>query len=350
MSAARQQSAVPGAASRPAKLERMLLIRRFEEGMLRLHAQRIMPVHFHLAIGQESTAVAVCDVLAQQDVLYTNHRSNAHLLARGAQPDVMFAEQLGRIGGNTNGKGGTLHMIAPELGMPWTTSLVGSSIPMAVGTALALKQQRRPAIAVVFFGDGVLEEGAFYEGINLAVLWQVPLLCVCENNAVPAELRTSDITPPSTFRARRLADIPAAFDVPCATIDGADVDALFALMARTADAVRATNRVHFVEVRTTRYPGNQTFWPHLPGAETDVRWAWNEGEPPQELADWSRASDPVMRFIERLLAEGAMTRDQVVSMDAAVRARIERALDFAAASAPPSPEEAYRQTWAADLP
>lgn len=318
--------------------------------MLRLHAQRVMPVHFHIAIGQEPTAVAVCDVLAKEDVLYTNHRSNAHLLARGAQPDGMFAEQLGRIGGNTSGKGGTLHMIAPELGMPWTTSLVGSSIPMAVGTALALKQQRRAGIAVVFFGDGVLEEGAFYEGINLAVLWQVPLLCVCENNAVPAGLRGSDVTPPSTFRARRLSDIPAAFGVPCAAIDGADADALFALMARTADAVRTTNSVHFVEVRTTRFPGNQTFWPHLPGAETDVRWAWNEGQPPEELAAWSRDSDPVMRFIGKLLAEREMTRDEVLAIDAAVRARIERAMEFAIASPPPPPEEAYRQAWAADLP
>lgn len=335
--------------SLPAKLERMLLVRRFEEGMLRLHSRRIMPVHFHISIGQEAAAVGLCSALREDDVLYTNHRSNGHLIARGAGLDGMFAEQLGRAGGNTSGKGGTLHMIAPELGIPWTTSLVGSSIPMAVGTALAMKQQRRPGIVVAFFGDGVLEEGAFYEGINLAALWQVPLLCICENNAVPPELRSSDTTPPSTFRAGRLSDIPAAFGVPCAAIDGVDVPAVFRLMGEQANAVRSSGAPHFVEVRTTRYPGNQTFWPHLPGALTEVSWAWGDGQPPEELASWSRSSDPILRFIQALLADGTCTRDEVSRLDASVREQVDRAMDYAIGSPPPALEDARRQVWAEDL-
>ena len=132
------------------RFERMLLIRRFEEGMLRLHRRGILPCHFHVSIGQEATAVAVCRAAEEHDVLFTNHRSNGHLIARGADPGWMFAEQLGRVGGNTNGKGGTLHMIAPELGMPWTTSLVGCVVPMAVGAALIHKQQRRPGVVIAF--------------------------------------------------------------------------------------------------------------------------------------------------------------------------------------------------------
>lgn len=332
-----------------AKLERMLLIRRFEEGMLRLHSRRVMPVHFHISIGQEAAVVGVCSALREQDVVYSNHRSNGHLIARGAQLDWMFAEQLGRAGGNTSGKGGTLHMIAPDLGIPWTTSLVGSSIPMAVGTALAMKQQRRAGIVVAFFGDGVLEEGAFYEGINLAALWQVPLLFICENNAVPAELRSSDTTSSSTFRAGRLSDVPAAFGLPCAATDGADVPGVFRLMEKVVDTVRRTGTPYFVEVRTTRYPGNQTFWPHLPGAETDVRWAWGEGQPPEELAHWTRSSDPVMRFIQTLLADGVSSREEVSHIDGTVRAEVEGAMDFAIRSPQPSLEEAYRQVWAEDL-
>ena len=326
----------------------MLLIRRFEEGMLRLHQRRIMPVHFHISIGQEATAVAVCATATEQDVLYTNHRSNGHLIARGAEPGWMYAEQLGRMGGNTRGKGGTLHMIAPDLGMPWTTSLVGCSVPIAVGTALAQKQYKRPGIVIAFFGDGVLEEGAFYEGINLAALWEVPLLCVCENNGVPAELRGVDKTAPSTFRATRLSDIPNAFGLPCATIDGADVHSLLDLMKQVVGSVRTKGKPQFVEVRTTRYPGNQTFWPHLAGAETDLGWAWGRGEPPEELAVWSRQSDPLMGFVRKHLSEGTITREELTRIDSRVTSQIEHAMEFAINSPHPPLDEAYRDVIAGE--
>lgn len=334
--------------SMQAKVERMLLIRRFEEGMLRLHERRIMPVHFHVSIGQEATAVAVCSAAGEHDVLYTNHRSNGHLLARGAEPGAMYAEQLGRMGGNTRGKGGTLHMIAPHLGVPWTTSLVGCSVPMAVGTALAQKQYRRPGLVIAFFGDGVLEEGAFYEGINLAALWEVPLVFVCENNGVPVKLRALDTTPASTFRASRFSDIPVAFGLPSAVIDGADVHGLFALMEKVIAAVRDKGKPHFVEVRTTRYPGNETFWPHLAGAETHLGWAWGDGEPPEVLATWSLQSDPLMCFIRNLLSEGAITREQLTQIDARIALHIEQAMQFAINSPHPPPDEAYRNVWAGE--
>lgn len=329
------------------RLERMLLIRRFEEGMLRLNERNVMQCHFHVSIGQEVTAVAVCDAAEEHDVLYTNHRSNGHLIARGADPGWMFAEQLGRVGGNTNGKGGTLHMIAPELGIPWTTSLVGCNVPMAVGTALIHKQQRRPGVVIAFFGDGVLEEGAFYEGINLAALWEVPLVCICENNGVPAELRGLDTTAPSTFRARRLVDIPSAFGISCATIDGTDVDGLFDLMADVVATVRRDVAPYFVEVRTTRYPGNQALWPQLAGAETDLGWAWDEGEPPEGLAAWSRNSDPLMGYMRKLLSQGEFSREELTRIDTMVASRIDEAMELAISSPQPPLDEAYRDVWAA---
>lgn len=326
----------------------MLMIRRFEEGMLRLHRRRVMTVHFHVSIGQEATAVAVCSAAEQQDLLYTNHRSNGHLIARGADPGKMYAEQLGRVGGNTRGKGGTLHMIAADLGIRWTTALVGCSVPLAVGTALAQKQYRRSGIVIAFFGDGVLEEGAFYEGINLAALWEVPLLCVCENNAVPAELREVDTTAPSTFRASRLSDIPSAFGIPCTTIDGADVQGLFALMKQVTSSVRTKGSPHFVEIRTTRYPGNLALWPQLAGAETDLAWAWGDGQPPEVLAAWSRHSDPLLGFVRRILSDAAITRDELAQIDARVASRIEQAIEFAVNSPHPPLDEAYRNVWAGE--
>jgi len=328
-------------------LERMLLIRRFEEGMLQLHRRSIMPVHFHISIGQEATAVGVCSSATDEDVIYTNHRSNGHLLARGADPGRMYAEQLGRIGGNTDGKGGTLHMVAPELGIPWTTSLVGCSVPMAVGSALAHKQFGQAGIIIAFFGDGVLEEGAFYEGINLAALWQVPLLCICENNGVPADMRGVDTAKSSTFLARRLTDIPSSFGIKCSTVDGADVKALFGVLRGAADTVRKERRTQFVEVRTSRYPGNRTFWPHLAGAETCLPWAWNEGEPPEAVRDWSMHCDPLMSHVRQLLADGVLSREAILGIDARVRARIEAAMESAIGSPHPSGDLAYCDVFAA---
>lgn len=326
-------------------LERMILIRRFEEGMLLLREQGIMPVHFHISIGQEVTAVSVCSAARDGDMLYTNHRSNGHLIARGADPEWMYAEQLGRVDGNTNGKGGTLHMIAPELGMPWTTSLVGCSIPMAVGSALIMKSNKQ-AIVIAFIGDGVMQEGAFYEGVNLAALWKVPLLCICENNGVSPEVRGSDLSDSSVFCAEHLSDIPSSFGFKCRTIDGSDVENVFLQIKDSAEAVRSTREPHFVEVRTSRYPGNRGFWPRLAGSATDLSWAWRGTEPPDILSDWTKGSDPLMRFIEKLLADEEVTREQVLQIDREVRTRIEKAMAFAIDSPQPSLEEAYRNVWA----
>jgi acetoin:2,6-dichlorophenolindophenol oxidoreductase subunit alpha len=315
-----------------AKLERMLLIRRFEEGMLELHKRGIMPVHFHVSIGQEATAVAVCSAARSEDVIYTNHR--------GADPGRMYAEQLGRMDGNTRGKGGTLHMIAPELGVPWTTSLVGCVVPMAVGSGLALRHFRKPGVVIAFFGDGLLEEGAFYEGVNLAALWQAPVVFVCENNAVAPASRASEALASPTFLARRALDVPAAFGLPAVAVDGSDAARMFELIEQVVGTVRESRKPYFVEVRTSRYPGNETFWPHLAGIATSMSWVWDSASVPDVLATWVD-NDPLILFARMLLQKKVLDQRHLLQLDGRVLKRIEDALEFASNSSEPPPEEAF---------
>ena len=165
---------------------------------------------------------------------------------------------------------------------------------------------------------------------------------------MPPELRRGDTTTSSAFRAHRLTDIPAAFGLSCATFDGADVKGLFALVEQVTSSVRAKRTCHFVEVRTSRYPGNMGFWPQLVGEETDLVWALGEGEPPEALAAWSRESDPLMLFVQELLSSGAVTRKQLMAIDANVKARIEQAMEHAIKSPQPPAEEAYLNVWAGE--
>jgi len=165
-------------------LRRMLLIRRFEEKVAQLAQQRKFPGHFHLYIGQEATGVAALLHLGPDDYIFTTHRNHGHVLARGGDPGRSLAEILGREGGYNRGKGGTLHLAVKELGIPLTSAIVGDIVPIATGAAYALKQLGGDGVSMAFFGDGALEEGAFYESINLAALWRLPVIYICENNSV----------------------------------------------------------------------------------------------------------------------------------------------------------------------
>jgi pyruvate dehydrogenase E1 component alpha subunit len=148
------------------------------------------------------------------------------------------------------------------------------------------------------------------------------------------------------LKAKRLTDIPSAFGISCVTIDGSDVDELFHIVEEKAKAVRTDRATHFVEVRTTRYPGNMSFWPELAGAETDLKWAFGEAEPPETVRSWSQGSDPLMRFIKKIVSDGSVTREQLLEIDVSVKKRIQEAMEFAVDSPHPPPDEAYCDVWA----
>lgn len=325
-------------ANRSQRLESMLRIRRFEEQVVRLAEARAFAGHYHVYIGQEATAVTACENLTPQDLIFTTWRNHGHLLARGASPNRVMAEILGRATGYCRGKSGTLHLAVKELGVPATSAMVGGALPLATGAALGLKQQRSAGIVVAFFGDGALDEGASYEAINLAALWQVPILYVCENNGIPPEKRKRGQFPSSSLSAAELVDVPRALQIPCEVADGADTDDLLACFARLIGEVRRTGSPRFVEVRCTRWPGNEMTWPELIGGECKLDWAFGARPELPELAAWVQSSDPLLLYLRRLVDAGELTRQEAAAADARIRDEVAAAVRFAESS--PWPDEA----------
>ena len=323
----------------------MLRIRRFEEQCIRLSAQKQLDGHYHVYIGQEATAVAACAVLAKEDFIFSTWRNHGHLLARGAAPDRMMAEILGKAGGYAGGRSGTLHLSVAELGAPATSALVGGNLPLATGAALACKR-RGSGMVVNFFGDAALEEGAFYEAMVLASLWKVPILFLCENNSIPPELRKRGQFTSSNLPAARLADVPQSLSIVTETVDGADADALAECLGRLAAEVRLGAGPRFVEVGCTRWPGSFPLWPELPCGEWQVAWAFGQKPEREDLAVWLEQSDPLLLYIRKSVASGALDRSQVDAIDARAREEMAKAVRFALDSPHPAPQEAYRHVLA----
>ncbi|MCC6473445.1 MAG: thiamine pyrophosphate-dependent dehydrogenase E1 component subunit alpha [Burkholderiales bacterium] len=327
------------------RIASMLRIRRFEEQCITLSSHKRFPGHYHVYIGQEATAVAACAPLLAGDVIYTTWRNHGHLLARGADPGRMMAEILGRAHGYCGGRSGTLHLSVAALGIPATSALVGGNLPLAVGTALACKR-RGSGMVVNFCGDAALEEGAAYEAMSLASLWQVPVLFLCENNSIPPELRKRGQFTSSTLPAKRLADVPGSLCIPTETADGADAGALGECLSRLAAEVRGGSGPRFVEVRCTRWPGSFPLWPELPCGPWQLDWAFEAKPGREDLAAWNEQSDPLSLYVRGCVAAGTLERGALQAIDARVREEMERAVQFALASPFPDASEAYGPVFA----
>ncbi len=324
---------------------RMLLIRHFEETLIGLHDQGRFEGHYHVYIGQEATAVPAFSSLGQKDFLFTTHRNHGHLLARGADPGKLFAEILGRKDGYNRGKGGTFHVAAAELGFFHTSGIVAGIIPLAVGTAYAAKTRKSDQITVCLIGDGALEEGAAPESFNLASLWKLPVLFLCENNGKYGAGRATGAAQSATMAVYPLTDLPAAYKIPAAQVDGNDAGAVCEIFSQAATKIRRGEGPQFIEAQTVRWPGSETNWPSVP-APTDVALAWDMGTVPERAREWYRSSDPVLIFIRELVEEGQATKGEIAEIDKGVRKTIEQAARFALASPFPDPGEALKDIFA----
>jgi pyruvate dehydrogenase E1 component alpha subunit len=327
-------------------LESMLTIRRFEETVVGLFLEHEFMTHYHLYIGQEATGVALMEALGPNDKIATHHRNHGHVLARGVEPKLALAEILGRDAGINHGAGGTMHMTEPDLGFISTSAIVGGSISLATGAGFAMKSQGGDAIAVGLFGDGALEEGVSYESLNLAALWDLPVLYVCENNSEGALGSAGGGFPTSVSAVDDLTDIPKTFGIPVETVDGREVDAVFDVVSRAVDHARARKGPFFVHVATARYAGTQPLWPTLPTGETDITMAWDDSGISGEHEQWYREHDPVLRYARQLLIDGSIDQDGLTELDAQVRERIAEARQFALDSPRPTPESALDNVFA----
>jgi acetoin:2,6-dichlorophenolindophenol oxidoreductase subunit alpha len=327
-------------------LESMMTIRRFEEAVVGLFTEHEFMTHFHLYIGQEATGVALMAALGPDDKIATHHRNHGHVLARGVDPKLALAEILGRANGINRGAGGTMHMSEPDLGFISTSAIVGGSISLATGAGFALKTQGGDAIAVGLFGDGALEEGVSYESLNLAALWDLPVLYVCENNSSGALGSAGGGFPTSVSAVDDLTDIPRTFGIPVETVDGRDPAAVFDVVTRGVEHTRARKGPFFVHVATARFAGTQPLWPTLPTGETDISMAWDDSGISGEHEQWFAEHDPVLGYARQLLADGEISQEELTEMDARTRERVAEARQFALDSPRPTPESALDNVFA----
>lgn len=323
-------------------LYRMLLMRRVEEEVIDLaqnHENEIRG-HYHVYIGQESSGLAACMALGADDFIWTTHRNHGHVVARGGEAGPVLAEVIGRTNGYNKGRGGTFHVIAKHLGILQTSGIVGGCVPMGVGAAFSIKTRKTDQVSLIFFGDGVLEEGAFHEAINMASLWKLPVILMCENNSVPPEGREQGQYPSSSLAATQLIDVPRAMNIESFIVDGSDLRATSTLLNDLTERTRKGEGPFFVESRLTRWPGNMGVFPELIGGAYQIAWAFDPSKADAKIQGWLKDSDPVALLARALVDEGVMSQADIEAADARATAEAAAGKEFALAGPIPEPESA----------
>ncbi len=323
-------------------LRKMLMIRRAEEHVVRFNEEHegLIRGHFHIYIGQEATGVGVCAALAPEDYLFSTHRNHGHVIAKGGDPGKVLAEVIGRETGYCLGRGGTFHVAAPDLNILHTSAIVGGSTALASGAALAAQVLESEAVTVVFFGDGAMDEGVFYESLNMAKLWDLPLIFLMENNHRRAG-RVND-----GHSADDLTNIPRALNVETTSVDGGDVGQVHGTVKELVRRTRAGEGPFFVEASTHPWPGNDGAHPELAAGLTDINWAWDPSPVPESVRSWYADGDGILAYARELAASESCDRDTVVKIDEEVRREADAAAQFALTSPLPAPEEAVKYAYA----
>jgi TPP-dependent pyruvate/acetoin dehydrogenase alpha subunit len=318
------------------RLAAMLRARRFDETLI-ANAELVSGV-FHVSIGHEAVAAALAGARTASDLIMLNHRNHGALAAIGTDLEVSYREILGRDGGPQRGRAGSLHLADVANGVPYTSAMVAGGVALAVGMALAKQRLGRAGIVFAFFGDGAMGEGAMYESLNLAALWKLPLLFVCESNA-SADRDGGGAN--ALQAARTLTALADVHQIPATAVDGGDPQAVAATMDDAVAAVRAGGGPRFIEARLPPWPGNATFLPRLVTGELDLR----DAEQPGDAGGWSGA-DPVLAEARALLGDGVALAD-LLELDRSVLATVQRAFASAAA-APCAPDSvATSGVWSA---
>jgi pyruvate dehydrogenase E1 component alpha subunit len=317
---------------------RMLMIRLFEENVNDLYTRALMPGLAHLYIGEEAVAVGVCEALNPDDYITSTHRGHGHCIAKGAALDRMFAELLGKEAGYCKGKGGSMHIADPDTGNLGANAIVGGSTGIATGAALSAKRLKTNQVAVCFFGDGAMGQGLLYEVMNMAALWKLPVIYVCENNLY------NEYTHNSETLAGDMITRAAGFGVPGERVDGQDVRKVYAVAKQIVDRVRQGAGPAFLVCDTYRFTGHHV---------GDVNREYYRSKQEEQL--WKTERDPVKMFASALINEareaGGAGRagDMQARLDqiqSEVTAEVEKAVAFAIASPYPSVDKVDQDIYA----
>jgi TPP-dependent pyruvate/acetoin dehydrogenase alpha subunit len=308
------------AARRLELLDRMIRIREFEEGVRFLFLEGSMPGTIHQCQGQEATAVGVCAALREDDFITSTFRGHGHAIAKGLSEQELLDELFGAATGCCKGKGGSMHVGNMSKGMVPGIAIVGGGIPLAAGMALAFRMQKTDQVVACFFGDGAVAEGAFHEGVNMAAIWRLPAIFVCENNLYGASTHIDLV-----MRNSRVADRAAGYGITGETSDGNDVEAVFAATERAATRCRAGEGPVLLELPTYRQTGHSRRDPRL-------------YQPKAEREEWAER-DPIEVLAARLQAEAIANEAEIERMRSRAAQRFAEAVDRARVAPLPSAED-----------
>ncbi|MEM3109015.1 MAG: dehydrogenase E1 component subunit alpha/beta [Candidatus Bathyarchaeia archaeon] len=306
----------------------MLRIRRFESAVYRLFLQGAIPGTVHLYAGEEAVAVGVCSNLRDNDYILSTHRGHGHYIAKGCDLKRLMAELYGRVGGCCKGKGGSMHVGEFSKGMLPAIAIVGANVPVGAGVALSFKMRDTDQVAACFFGDGAVNQGMWHEGVNLAAVWDLPLILVCENNFYASSTHIS-----KSLRIERVSDRASAYGIKGVTVDGNDVLAVYEAAGEAVERARNGEGPTLIECLTYRHGG------HSRGDPATYR-------PKDEVEEWLKR-DPIPRFKARLIEWGVLKPEEAEQMESEVEDEIRRAVEFAEASPWPRPEVALEDTYPA---
>jgi TPP-dependent pyruvate/acetoin dehydrogenase alpha subunit len=308
-------------------LRTMWRIRLFEERAGQLKRTDEVYGLIHLSVGQEAVAAGVCGQLRDDDAIYSGHRAHGHAIAKGAPLDRVMAELMGRTEGLCHGLGGSMHLVDVQHGLMGATGVVGGNIPIALGTALANHLDGGDQATVVFFGDGAVQAGHFNETVNLATLWGLPLILVCENNGF------AEFTPRSAHtNVERVSDVVAPYELTRETVDGNDLSAVWEAFGGFLETVRKGEGPLLLECLTHRLRG------HYEGDPAQYREALADEE-------WQQ-KDPILRFQRAAAEAGWIDEEQAATAESEAREAVEAGVEFGRASAFPSPETAASLVYA----
>lgn len=304
----------------------MRLIRTVENSLIKLFADGEVPGFIHLSVGQEAIAAGVVTALDERDSIATTHRGHGHVIARGIDLDLFFMELMGKQGGICGGRGGSMHVADMNIGILGANGIVGAGIPIALGSALAHSVRKTGGVAVAFFGDGAMAEGVIHESLNMAALWKLPLLFVCENNG------WSEFSPTSRQFAAQLGSLAGAFGIPHLLVDGNDVEKVSAA-ARDLIAQARTDGPRVLECKTHRVRG------HFEGDPQKYR--------AEEDAGIGAEIDPLKRAEQALVARGVAAK-VITGIVADAEARVAAAIEKGRADTQPDFERALSDVYTAN--
>jgi len=296
----------------------MVRIRRFEERVLELFSKGKIPGMLHSYIGEEAVAVGACSVINSDDYITSTHRGHGHVIAKGADLKRMMAELFAKSTGYNKGKGGSMHIAEPNIGILGANGIVGGGIPIATGAALSSKILKNNKVTLCFFGDGASNQGTFHESINLASAFNLPCVYICENNLYGVSVKQTQVR-----KVKDIADRAKGYAIPGVIVDGNDVIAVYRAVMEAVNRAREGEGPTLIECKTYRWRG------HYEGDPVNYRTE-------EELEGWKK-KDPIKRFSKKLLSDGMLNKEKLEVIEKEVKKEIDEAVDFADKS--PKPDE-----------